>query len=236
MNLLIQRLPARERAALLAECRPCPLVTGVQLLRAGQPTRHAWFPSSGFLSLLTGREGTPPLEVGLVGDEGMLGGEVALGIGNVPMDVLVQGAGEALRIGVAPFRKELVPGGALQRLVNSYLFVRMQQLAGMAVCNRFHPIEARLARWLLMSHDRSVRTDFVVTHEFLSHMLGVRRAGVTLAAIGLQDRGLIRYSRGAIQVLHRTGLENAACTCYGVDNASYQREMVRSRRPHRSRS
>jgi CRP-like cAMP-binding protein len=157
----------------------------------------------------------------MVGNEGLLGAQLALGVATVPLHALVQGAGTALRIGSAPFRAELARSAALRRVLNRYLYVLMAQLAGSAACLRFHQIEQRLARWLLMSQDRAHDPHFHVTHEFLAYMLGVRRVGITAAAGVLQRAGLIDYRRGELRVLDRPGLEAAACACYANDRQTY---------------
>jgi CRP-like cAMP-binding protein len=138
-----------------------------------------------------------------------------------PMHALVQGAGTAWRTAVAPFRRELSSSAALQMSLNRYVYVLMAQLATAAACTRFHNVEPRLARWLLMTQDRTRGASFHLTHEFLGHMLGVRRVGITGAASDLQRQGLIRYRRGDITVLDRAGLEAAACSCYAADRRAY---------------
>ena len=220
-NGLIERLPKRDRARLLAACEAVELCMGRVLCDVGKTVRHAYFPVDGFISLITPVNGKPALEVGMIGREGMLGAHLALGVSTVPLRALVQGPGTAWRIGAAALRAELARGGALQRLLNRYLYVQMAQLAGSAACLRFHEIEPRLARWLLMSHDRAHADEFYVTQEFLAFMLGVRRVGVTAAAGALQRRGLIDYRRGAMAVLDREGLESAACSCYRNDCRAY---------------
>jgi CRP-like cAMP-binding protein len=161
-------------------------------------------------------EGHLALEVGLVGREGMLGIPLALGISVSPVRALVQGAGPALKMSAARFRKELAASPPLQRELQLYVHTMMAQISQTAACNRFHVVEARLARWLLMTRDRVRSGEFRMTHEFLSHMLGVRRVGVTEAAGALQRRKLIEYSRGIIRILDGRGLEAAACSCYRI--------------------
>ena len=155
----------------------------------------------------------------------MLGVQLALGMETAPLHALVQGAGVALRVPAGVFRKELARSDALRRCVNRYLYVLMRQLAIAAPCLRFHLIGQRLARWLLMSEDRAHATTFEVTQEFLAYMLGVRRAGVTVAASGLKDAGLVDYHRGFVTVLDRKGLEAAACECYAGDRAAYSQAL-----------
>lgn len=220
-NGLIERLPKRDRARLLGACNSVELRMGRVLCDVGKTVRHAYFPVDGFISLITPVNGKPALEVGMVGREGMLGAHLALGVSTGPLHALVQGPGMAWRIGAAALRAELARSVALQRLLDRYVYVQLAQLAGSAGCLRFHEIGPRLARWLLMSHDRAHADDFYVTQEFLAFMLGVRRVGVTAAAGALQRRGLIDYRRGAMTVLDRKGLETAACACYGNDCRAY---------------
>jgi CRP-like cAMP-binding protein len=191
----------------------------------GQPTRYVYFPVDSFISLVTSIDGKPVLEVGMVGREGLLGAQVALGVLAQPLHALVQGPGSAWRIPLRPFQQELRRNSTLQKILGRYLCVLMNQLASAAACTRFHEINPRLGRWLLMMQDRSHRDTFGVTHEFLAYMLGVRRVGITAAAGALQKEGLIEYHRGKMTVLDRGGLEAAACSCYADDTHAYERLM-----------
>ena len=220
-NHLIELLPRKERTRLLAICEPVQLVLSEVLSEAGTPTRHVYFPTEGFISLVAPVEGSPSLEVGMVGREGMVGVQLVLGVMTTPLRSLVQGPGAAWRIGAKAFRSELEHSPALQRGLNRYLYVLMAQLAASAGCLRFHQIGTRLARWLLMTQDRAHADSFHVTHEFLAYMLGVRRVSVTTAASALQRSGLIEYHRGELTVLDRSRLEAAACGCYAADRRTY---------------
>jgi len=224
-NQLIALLPRRDRMRLLAISESVPLELGNVLCEPGEPTRHVYFPIDSFISLVTTIDGEPGLEVGMVGREGMLGAHLALGVSAIPLHALVQGAGMALRIRAAPFRRELAKSRVLQLALHRYLYVLMAQLATSAACTRFHSVSPRLARWLLMSQDRAHSDRFHLTHEFVAYMLGVRRVGITGAASDLQRRGFIAYRRGEITVLDRAGLEGAACDCYAADRLSYDRML-----------
>ncbi|MDB6084816.1 MAG: cyclic nucleotide-binding domain (cNMP-BD) protein [Gammaproteobacteria bacterium] len=220
-NKLIESLPRSERGRLLAICERIELVRGEMLGECGGPTRYVYFPTDGFISLVTPLDGKPVLEVGMVGREGMWGAHLALGVMTEPLHALVQGSGASWRVGARAFRDELARSAALRRSIHRYIYVLMTQLASSAACLRFHRLGPRLARWLLMSQDRAHSDSFYVTHQFLSYMLGVRRVGVTAAAGELQRDGLIEYSRGDITVLNRAGLEAASCSCYAADTQAY---------------
>lgn len=225
MNHLWGKLPRKERTALQRICEPHPLVVGEMLHQPGASTQHVYFPVEGYVSMLAAVQGTPALEVGMVGREGMLGAYVALGVSKMGTGALVQGGGLAMRAEAGAFRRLLAGAPGMQRCLGRYIHVRMEQLAGIAPCLRFHVIEARLARWLLMSHDRAQAPDFKVKQEFLSYMLGVRRQGITSAAMSLQGLGVIQYSRGTLTVLDRPGLEAASCACYAADCACYEEQF-----------
>lgn len=224
-NELVARLPRRDRLSLLAACESVLLAPGTELCKPGNRLRHVYFPNDGFISLTAAIDGEPGLEVAMVGREGMLGVHLVLGVGIAPLHATVHGAGTAWRIGSARFRIEHAASTALQRLLNRYLYALMEQMATSACCTRFHRVEPRLARWLLISHDRAHSDNFHLTHEGLAGMLGVRRVGITGAAGALQRRGLVRYHRGDITVLDRAGLEAAACGCYAADRDAYGRML-----------
>ncbi|MBA4287999.1 MAG: Crp/Fnr family transcriptional regulator [Pseudomonas sp.] len=225
LSHLIESLPSKPRKQLLDSCEPTQLVFGTVLQEVNQPIRQVYFPLSGFISLVTTLRGHPPLEMGLIGNEGVLGASLALGVGLAPLRAVVQGSGSALCISSSLFRQQIANSPALLRVLQRYLYVVMVQLSQSAACTHFHEIEPRLARWLLMTHDRSHANHFHLTHEFLADMLGVRRSGVSIAAAALQARGLISYRRGQIVVLDREGLEQAACECYGLLVADYQAQF-----------
>jgi len=224
-NHLIEMLPRKDRARLLELCEKVPLLLADVLVQPGLPMLHAYFPIAGVISVVTHGAEHQGLEVGMVGREGMLGATLSLGAVTAPLRALVQAPGMAWRIGGAALRAELLHSKALQEGMNRYLCVLMDQMAASAACLRFHLIGPRLARWLLMSHDRVQADHFRVTHQVLAGMLGVRRVGITSAAGGLQRGGLIEYHRGEITVLNRCGLEGAACTCYAADRQAY-RDLV----------
>lgn len=220
-NRLMEGLAARERRRLLAICEPIELLMSTVLCEPGDSIRHVYFPIRSFISLVAMADETHGVEVGMVGSESMLGAELALGMTIAPLHALVQGGGTCWRAGSAVFRRELARSPSLQRNVHRYLYVQMGQMAVSAGCLRFHLIGPRLARWLLMTHDRAHADSFRVTHEFLAYMLGVRRAGITLAASALQRSGLVHYRRGSFTVLQRAGLEAAACSCYAAARRAY---------------
>ncbi len=222
-NRLLDRLPEKDRARVLSGCERVELRFPEVLAEPGGTMRDAYFPTGGFISLLTPMGGKDTLEVALAGNEGVYGIPVALGVDISPVHALVQGSGPAWKIGAAAFRRELARVPALRDGVNMYIHVLMAQLIQTAGCNRFHVVEQRVARWLLMTSDRAHSPTFHITHEFLAYMLGVRRVGITEAASALQRGKLISYARGNMTILDRRGLERASCGCYRTDLSTYER-------------
>ena len=187
------------------------------LYQPGASTRHVYFPNDCLVSLLVVLERDVSLEVGLVGSEGMIGAGVALGNPTMPVRALVQRSGSAMKCGAARFRQEVKRSPALALAVERHIYGVMVTAMQIAACNRTHLLEPRLARWLMMMSDRGGAShDLRLTQDLLADMLGVQRAGVTLAASSLQRRGLIRYSRGRLTILDAKALRAAACSCYEV--------------------
>jgi CRP-like cAMP-binding protein len=224
-NRLLDALPEQDRQKFLGYCQHTALNFGDILCAQGKPSEYAYFPLEGFISLATPVDGHASIEVGLVGTEGMLGTHLILGVATSPLLAQVQGSGSALRVDAKTLNDSLRQLPILQMELNRYVYVMLCQLTRTAVCNRFHTIAARLARWLLMTQDRAHANQFHLTHEFLAYMLGVRRAGVSTAANALQQDKLISYRRGNITILDRAGLEAAACSCYGAIKTIYERVL-----------
>lgn len=204
---------------------------GEILYTPGTRLTHVFFPTTVIVSRIMAVDEGDYVEVGLIGDEGMFGVPLALGVSESSVRAVIQGPGMALRMDAARFRRELASAPALRREIHRYIFVYLTQLAQSAGCTRFHVVESRLARWLLMTQDRAHADTFHVTQEFLAFMLGVRRVGVTKAASALQQRGLIQYRRGDITVLDRRSLKVAACACYKADRQTYDRFLGVPRPP-----
>ncbi len=221
VNQLLSILPREERESIFECCEPVELVFGTTLCEQDQPFLHIYFPLTGFISRISALAGHSPMEMGLIGSEGMLGATLSLGMNGAPMQAVVLGAGTALRMTASQLRRELSHSPGLVRTLNRYLFILLAQQAQTTACTHFHKIEPRLACWLLMTHDRAHAGHFHLTHAELAGMLGVRRSGVSIAAAALQQRGLIRYSRGEIVVLDRQGLEDASCECYAAMRNDY---------------
>lgn len=230
-NRLIESLGRTERKRLEAQGELVDLVLSDVICDRHQRAQHVYFPTSGFISLVIAVDGRPGLEVGMVGREGMLGAELLLGHAVAPWRAVVQGAGSAWRVKASLFQRALAESPTLRHALGRYLAFRLEQLTLAAACERFHEIEPRLARWLLMSQDRAQSDTFHVTQEFLAFMLGVRRVGVTVAASELQRQGLIVYHRGELTVLNREALQAKACSCYQSNRQLYDRLLPGKQRP-----
>ncbi len=235
-NWLLDSMPEQRRRGFLASCESVELEFAMVLGEPNDRIRHVYFPVDSFISMVTTLDDGAMLEVGIVGNEGMLGMSLILGVDIAPHQALVQGAGEALRMSTGDFLRHCDENLPLQRTLSRYVHVLMRQLALTAACTHYHIVEARLARWLLMTRDRAHSDRFHLTHKLLAFMLGVRRVGVTEAANSLLGRGLIDYRRGEIIILNSAGLENASCRCYRQGNAMYEQGLGRHGADHKKPS
>ena len=219
VNRLLATLPKNEYKRLLPNLKTVSLVLGEELYEPGDKIKHVYFPNDSIISLISELSEKSWLEVGMVGNEGMAGLAVFMGVGSSSTRALVQGSGTAMRMSSAAVRTEANRLGSLHHILHRYSHSLLTQVSQSSACNRFHLVDARLARWLLMTNDRLGTADFPLTQEFLSNMLGVRREGVSKAAGTLQADKLIRYSRGLITILNRRGLEAKSCQCYAIMKA-----------------
>jgi CRP-like cAMP-binding protein len=212
-NRLLASLSEKDLEAVRPFLEPFNLKFESILFEVGQPMDHMYFPCSGIVSLLTEVNGGSTIEVGIIGNEGVANVSAALGATVSPTRAIIQGTGSSFRMEI----KELTSnGGALTQSLMLYAHYLMMQISQSAACYRFHPIEQRLARWLLMTGDRMESNEYRITQHFLSNMLGVRREGVNRAAGELQKKNLISFSRRNIAIIDRAGLEETACACYGI--------------------
>ena len=223
-NRLLAALPKKEFERLLPELEQVAMPFAEVLYKPGERIRHVYFPNDSVVSLLSEVSDRSSLEVGIVGNEGVVGVSVFMGVNTSQYRAIIQGAGTAMRMKASVLRKEAERTGPLHRLLHLYAHSLLTQVSRSAACNRFHLLDARLARWLLMTGDRLGTDQFRLTQDFSSNMLGVRREGVSKAAGSLQKDELIDYSRGHIRILDRAGLEAVSCECYWVirdENDSY---------------
>lgn len=221
-NRLLASLRRKDHRQMIEACDVVDLCIGDILWEPQCRIRHIYFPLDCSISQLVPVDSRENLELALIGNEGMLGTSLVLGVNSSSLQALVQGSGAALRMSAASFRRELEQRPALRQLLNRYVYVLQAQLALTAACIRFHSLDLRLARWLLMTHDRAGSGSFHLTHKFLAQMLGVRRVGITNAAGKLQKRKLLSYRRGEITILNRAGLQKASCSCYLASKNAYQ--------------
>ena len=221
-NRVLAALPPGERSEVLARCELVELKVQAVILAAGQIMEYVWFPIEGFVSLTLPLDSEPPLEVGLIGDEGMFNPGVALGRGDSAFTCTAQAAGRAFRIVQADLHTLMAQLPTLRQVLLGYMDVRHRQLAQQAACLKHHSVEQRLARWLLMARDRAHASEFFLTHETLALMLGARRESVTQAARRMQLRGIISYSRGYMMLLDEDALALDSCSCYSHDRDTHE--------------
>ncbi len=222
-NQLLAALPSKEYKRLFPDLEPVLLPFMDVLYEAGEPLTHVYFPNDGLISLLVVMKDKTPREIGIIGHEGMFGGAVALGMNTMPNRALVQMPGSAMRLKAGALRDELKRGGALQNLLQRYSHALFAQVSQSAACVSTHAVDKRLSRWLVMTHDHAPLDEFEMKHEFMAMMLGVTRSVVTRAAGHLQNKKMIRYTRGKVTILDRRRLEATACECYAVVKKEYER-------------
>jgi CRP-like cAMP-binding protein len=224
-NRILAALPAPEFGLLAPELAPVDLQLGEPLHRAGEPIRHVYFPEIGFISALSILSDGAPLEIGLIGAEGVAGVSVVLGSATSYYETMCQTGGAAHRMPVDAFKRSIEQAPHLRDLLLRYVHVFSVQVAQTAACNAHHDLSQRLARWLLAAHDRSGQPQLSLTQDLIAVMLGVRRSTVSIAAGQLQKAGIIRYQHGVITILDRVGLEHAACECYAAVVNEYRRML-----------
>ncbi len=222
-NHLLAALPSYVFSRLKPTLNPVSLKLGDVLYESGEQMDYVYFPTTAIISLLYIMENGSTAEIGLVGNEGLVGIAIFMGGGTVPNRSVVQSAGEALKLKAADLKDEFLRAGVFQILLLRYTQAFMTQISQTAVCNRLHSIENQLSRWLLLNHDRLQADTLIMTQELIANMLGVRREGVTIAARAIQDKKLISYVRGTITILDRKGLEANVCECYKVVKNEYDR-------------
>ena len=222
-NHLLAALPADEWARWLPALEPVDMPLGEVLYESGSTLTHVYFPTTAIVSLLYVMENGASAEIAVVGNEGIVGISLFMGGGSTPSRAVVQSAGQGYRLDAQAMKDEFNRAGPVLHLLLRYTQALITQMAQTAVCNRHHSLDQQLCRWLLLSLDRLPGNQLVMTQELIANMLGVRREGVTEAALKLQKAELIRYSRGRITVLDRTGLEQRTCECYAVVKKEYDR-------------
>ncbi|MGN6572910.1 MAG: Crp/Fnr family transcriptional regulator [Pseudolabrys sp.] len=228
-NHLLDRLVPGDFALLRSHLQEVKLGYLDALADPGQPIEYVYFPLTGVASLAKTMDNGAAAEVGTTGNEGFVGIPLLLDTEAGATGVHMQVPGHALRLPARAFRNALTQSAGLRRLLNRFVYANYHQTCQLVACNRFHDVEQRCARWLLMAHDRMPRDDFLLTHEVLSIMLGVRRSSVTIAAGRLSEAGLIEYHRGHITITDREGLERRACECYWSIRHEYERLLVPER-------
>jgi CRP-like cAMP-binding protein len=227
-NQLLAALPGNIYKRLVPHLETVRLPFMKVLYESGDAIEHVYFPNDGLISLLVVMADKTPREIGLIGNEGMLGTAVALGMNTTPIRALIQMPGSAMRMKAESLRDELKRSGAIQNVLQRYAQALFTQVSQSAACVSSHAVDKRLSRWLMMTHDRAPGDEFEMKHEFMAMMLGVTRSVVTRAAGHLQKEKMIRYTRGQVTILDRSRLEATACECYAVVKAEYARNAQTS--------
>ena len=223
MNHLIAALPADEFIRLKPNLEPVSLALGEVIYESGEQLEYIYFPTTAIISLLYIMENGSTAEIGMAGNDGLVGIALYMGGSTTPSRAIVQSAGNAFRMPSRALKDEFSRGGVFQKILLRYTQSLMTQISQTAVCNRLHTVEQQLCRWLLINHDLLQTNKLIMTHDLIANMLGVRREGVSIAAGNLQKKGLIKYVRGTITMLDRDALEHAACECYRVVKDEYDR-------------
>jgi CRP-like cAMP-binding protein len=223
MNHLLAALPADEFSRLEPDLEPASLLLGKVIYESGEQLEYVYFPTTAIISLLYIMENGSTAEIGMAGNDGLVGVALFMGGSTTPNRAVVQSAGNAFRLKSKALQFEFHQGGEFQKILLRYTQYLMTQISQTAVCNRLHSVEQQLCRWLLINHDLLQTNKLIMTHDLIANMLGVRREGVSIAAGHLQKRELIKYVRGTITMLDRKGLETAACECYKVVKEEYDR-------------
>ena len=226
-NHLLAALPADEFARVKPKLEQLSYKLGDVLYESGDRIDYVYFPTTMIISMLYVMENGATAEIGIVGNDGLIGVSLFMGGDTTTSRAIIQSAGAAFRMKANDLKAEFALGGAFQMMLLRYTQALMTQISQTAVCNRLHAVEQQLCRWLLLSHDRLDSDKLVMTHDLISNMLGVRREGITLAAQKLAKRKLIKNMRGTITVIDRQGLEEAVCECYEVVNDEYNRLLGR---------
>ena len=220
-NKLIDILSPESQERLISKSIMTELKMSELICKSDLLMSHVYFPVAGFVSIIQMNSSTQSIEVGIIGDEGMVGGEIGIGLKNNPFGVIVQGRGEAWKMEVSDYLEVLNDDCNIRTVNNAYLGFRMRQLGLSSACGHFHGIQERLAKWLLMSEDRAKSKSFTMTQQFISLMLGVRRVGVSSIASQFKKDGLIQYRRGELTIMNREALKELACSCYEKENSIY---------------
>ena len=223
MNHLIAALPDDEFIRLKPNLEPVTLSLGEVIYESGEQLEYIFFPTTAIISLLYIMENGSTAEIGMAGNDGLVGIALYMGGSTTPSRAIVQSAGNAFRMPSRALNDEFSLGGVFQKVLLRYTQSLMTQISQTAVCNRLHSVENQLCRWLLINHDLLQTNKLIMTHDLIANMLGVRREGVSIAAGHLQQQGLIKYVRGTITMLDREALERSACECYRVVKDEYDR-------------